>query len=87
MISITTTNISSKILPKNNNDMGELRTTFIQNKATIDYLFLKHNFIINNLQSFGFEEFSQTTGSEINDLHKELDKISQVTFEWLSWLR
>lgn len=54
MISITTTNISSKILAKNNNDMDELRTTLIQNKATIDYLFLKHNFIINNLQSFGF---------------------------------
>lgn len=24
--------------------MGEFRTTFIKNKATIHYLFLKHNF-------------------------------------------
>lgn len=38
-----TTNIRAKVSAEINQEMGELRTTVRQNRATIDYLLLKHH--------------------------------------------
>lgn len=67
--------------------MDELRTTVLQNRAKIDNLLLKYNLGCQQLPGicyFNVSYFSQTTDGQSNDLYKEVDKISQVTFEWSS---
>lgn len=64
--------------------MGKLRAMVLQNKATIDYLLVKHNFDCQQflvLCCFHVSEFPHTTKGQIRDLHKEINNIFQVTFE------
>lgn len=67
--------------------MDELRTTVLQNRAKIDDFLLKHNLGCQQLPGicyFNVSDISQAIDGQSNDLYKEVDKISQVTFEWSS---
>lgn len=78
-----TTNITAKDINKANQEVGELWTTVLQSRATIDYLLLQHNLGCQQFPGmccFSVSEFSPSVDGQINDLHKEMDKISQVTF-------
>lgn len=64
--------------------MDELRTTVLQNRAKIDNLLLKHNLGCQQLPGvcyFNVSDISKAIDGQSNDLYKEVDKISQVTFE------
>lgn len=64
--------------------MDKLRVMVLQNKATIDYLLIKHNFDCQQFPimcCFHVSDFPHTTKGKIHDLRKEINKIFQVTFE------
>lgn len=69
--------------------MGELKTTYLQNRTTIDYLLLKYNLGCQQLLGmccFNVSYFSIIIDGQVKDLYKEIIKIFQVTFECPSWL-
>lgn len=61
-----------------------MRTTVLENRATIDYLFLKHSlgrqqFL--GMCCFSVADLSHTTDGQSDNLHKLRNKMSQVNFE------
>lgn len=68
-----TANITGKILAEMNQEIGEMRNTVLQNRATIGYLLLKHSL---NCQQFRaicsyVSDFSHTVDGQLNALYKE----------------
>lgn len=73
------TNITAKALTEINQEIEELRTAVLQNRATKDYLLLKHNLGYQQLTGvccLNISDFSHTVYNQIVNLHKERDKIS-----------
>lgn len=73
-----------KILAEVNHGMEEWRTTVLESRATVDYLFLKHSlgrqqFL--GLCCFSVSDLSHTTDGQTDNLHKLRNKMSQVNFE------
>lgn len=68
----------AKILSGVNLTMGELRTSVLQYRATIDHLLLKLNL---SMRCFNVSGFPHTIDHHINDLHREMAEVSEVTFE------
>lgn len=84
-----TTNFTAKILVEMYQEMSKRRNLVWQNKATMGYFSHKRNLGGQQFPGacyFNAWDFSHTIDGPIS-LHKEMDKISQVTFEWPSWLR
>lgn len=71
-----TTNIAVKILAEISQEMGELRTTALQNRITIHYLLLKHNLGCQQLPAtwdLNMSDFSHIVIGQISDLRKEIN--------------
>lgn len=73
------TNITEKISTEINQQMGELKTTVSQTKATTDYLLIKNH---HDRQQFSgmcclnMSDFSHIITGQINDLNKKIEKES-----------
>lgn len=76
-----TTNITVKILSEINQEMDtESRRTALCNKATVDYLLLKHNLgcqQFSGLCCMNVSDFSHAINGQIDNPHKDINKISQ----------
>lgn len=60
-----------------NEGMSELRTTVLQNRTTLDYLWLRHNLGCHpcpGMCGFDVSDVSHTVGGQINDLHRRKTK-------------
>lgn len=69
-----TTNTTAKILAEINQEMGELRMTILQNRATTDFLLLKHNLRCQQFPGmyyFYVSYFFHTIDNQISDLWRE----------------
>lgn len=71
--------IIAKILAEISQKMGKLRAMVLQNKATIDYLWVKHNFDCQQFPvmcCFHVSDFPHTTKGQICDLRRDKQNLS-----------
>lgn len=64
--------------------MGELRITVLESTATTENVLLKHNPGCQQFPGiccFNESDFPRAIDGQINDVNKEIDKISPVSFE------
>lgn len=73
------TNLTAKNLVETNKELGELRPTVLQNRATINFLLLQHDIGCQQypgISCFNIADFCHTSDNQADNLCKEIDKIS-----------
>lgn len=89
-----TANLTAQVLAEINQEMKELQTSALQNRAATDFLLLKHHLGCQQFPGmccFNITDYSNVIQQQIDEMKKEINKIQMDNFwpdlkNWFPWL-